>query len=98
VGQQLHSVVEELRMAARQQPANVDETSMGRGRWLWVIVTAVATVYQIVRGRNRDALRKLLGCSPDAHGIPIWDRQRSWVSLSRLTIRLKTDHGSDSYA
>jgi transposase len=61
VSQQLKPVVDELRMAARQQPANVDETSMGRGRWLWVMVTAVATVYQIVTGRNRDALRALLG-------------------------------------
>jgi transposase len=34
---------------------------MGRGRWLWVMVTAVATVYQIVSGRNRDALRALVG-------------------------------------
>jgi len=61
VGRQLQPVVDELRTAARQQPANVDETSMGRGRWLWVMVTAVATVYQIVTGRNRDALRALLG-------------------------------------
>jgi transposase len=61
VGQQLRPVVDELRTAARQQPANVDETSMGRGHWLWVMVTAAATVYQIVTGRNRDALRQLLG-------------------------------------
>jgi transposase len=61
VGQQLQPVVAELLTAARQRPANVDETSMGRGRWLWVMVTAMATVYQIVGGRNRDALRKLLG-------------------------------------
>jgi transposase len=61
VGQQLKPVVEELLTAARQQPANVDETSMGRRRWLWVMVTAVATVYQIVSGRNRAALRVLVG-------------------------------------
>ena len=37
VGRQLKPVVEELRMAARQQPANVDETAMGRavGCGLW---------------------------------------------------------------
>ena len=34
---------------------------MGRRRWLWVMVTAVATVYQIVSGRNRVALRGLVG-------------------------------------
>lgn len=61
VGQQLKPVVDELLAAARQQPANVDETSMGRRRWLWVMVTAVATVYQIVSGRNRAALRALVG-------------------------------------
>jgi transposase len=53
--------LDELLVAARQQPANVDETSMGRRRWLWVMVTAVATVYQIVSGRNRAALRALVG-------------------------------------
>jgi transposase len=61
VGQQLQPVVDELLTAARQQPANVDETSMGRRRWLWVMVTAVATVYQIASGRNRAALRALVG-------------------------------------
>jgi transposase len=61
VSQGLRPVVDELLTAARQLPANVDETSMGRGRWLWVMVTAVATVYQIVAGRNRDALKGLLG-------------------------------------
>ncbi len=61
VGQHLQPVVEELLEAARQQPANVDGTSMGRGHWLWVMVTAVATVYQIASGRNRAALRALVG-------------------------------------
>src|SRR6516165_1041626 len=61
VGRQLKPVVDELLAAARQQPANVDETSMGRRRWLWVMVTAVATVYQIASGRNRAALRALVG-------------------------------------
>jgi len=61
VGWQLKPVVEELLAAARQHPANVDETSMGRRRWLWVMVTAVATVYQIGSGRNRAALRALVG-------------------------------------
>lgn len=61
VGKQLQPVVDELLAGCRQQPANVDETSMGRGRWLWVMVTAVATVYQIASGRNRAALRALVG-------------------------------------
>src|SRR6516162_3968853 len=37
VGRQLKPVVDELLTAARQQPANVDETSMGLRRWLWVM-------------------------------------------------------------
>jgi hypothetical protein len=53
VGQQSKPVVDELLAVAQQQPAIVDETSMGRRRCLWVMVTAVATVYQIVGGRNR---------------------------------------------
>jgi len=61
VGQGLRPVVDELLAAARQQPANVDETSMGRRRWLWVMVTRVATVYQIASGRNRAALKTLVG-------------------------------------
>jgi transposase len=61
VGRHLKPVVDELLAAARQLPANVDETSMGRRRWLWVMVTAVATVYQIASGRNRAALRALVG-------------------------------------
>jgi transposase len=75
VGRQLKPVVDELLVAARQHPANVDETSMGRGRWLWVMVTAAATVYQIVSGRNRAALRALVGAdyrrvlTSDRHSI-----------------------------
>jgi transposase len=61
VGQGLRPVVDELLGAARQLPANVDETSMGRRRWLWVMVTTVATGYQIASGRNRAALRALVG-------------------------------------
>lgn len=51
----------ELLAAARRQPANVDETSLGCRCWLWVMVTAVATVFQIASGRNRAALRALVG-------------------------------------
>jgi hypothetical protein len=40
VGKALRPVVDELLVAARQLPANVDETSMGHRRWLWVMVTA----------------------------------------------------------
>jgi transposase len=61
VGHGLRPVVDELLTEARRLPASIVETSMGRCRWLWVMVTAVATVYQIASGRNHDALRALLG-------------------------------------
>jgi transposase len=81
VGQQLKPVVDELLAAARRQPANVDETSMGRGRWLWVMVTAVATVYQVVSGRNRDALRALVGA--DYRRVLTSDRHKAYDHLAQ---------------
>lgn len=80
VGQQLRPVVDQLLAAARQQPANVDETSMGRRRWLWVMVTAMATVYQIVSGRNREALLDLIG--PDYRRVLTSDRHRLYDHLA----------------
>ena len=80
VGLQLRPVVDELLTAARQQPANVDETSMGRGRWLWTIVTAVATLYQIVNGRNRVALLALVGA--DYRRVLTSDRHRLYDHLA----------------
>jgi transposase len=80
VGQQLRPVVDELLAAARQQPANVDETSMGRRRWLWVMVTAMATVYQIVHGRNRAALMGLIGT--DYRRVLTSDRHRLYDHLA----------------
>jgi transposase len=90
VGQQLKPVVDELLVAARQQPANVDETSMGRGRWLWVMVTAAATVYQIIRGRNRVALRKLLG--EDHWRVLTSDRHKAYDHLAEDRHQLCWSH------
>ena len=93
VGAQLQPVVDELLATARQEPANVDETSMGKGRWLWVMATTVATVYQIVSGRNRDELNKLIGpkyqrvLTSDRHSLymhlPDWRHQLCWAHLRR---------------
>lgn len=63
VGEQLVPVTAELVQAARQAPANIDETSMGKKRWLWAMVTATCTVYQIVLGRNREEFHKLIGAT-----------------------------------
>jgi transposase len=90
VGQQLQPVVDELLAATQQLPANVDETSMGRGRWLWVMVTAVATVYQIARGRNRDALRKLLGAG--YRRVLTSDRHKTYDHLAQDRHQLCWSH------
>jgi len=93
VGEQLRPVVDDLLAAARRHPANVDETGMGRGRWLWAMVTAVATVYRVVRGRTRDEFTKLVGpghrpvVTSDRHALymhlPDWRHQLCWAHLRR---------------
>ena len=93
VGKDLQPVADALLEEARRHPANADETSMGRGRWLWVVVTAVATAYRVVAGRNRDELRALLGpnygriLTSDRHAIydhlPEDRHQYCWAHLQR---------------
>src|SRR4029079_13839130 len=44
--------------------ANVDETGWkeaGKRRWLWVMVTALATCFYVATSRNGPALRHLIG-------------------------------------
>jgi transposase len=59
--------VEELHAYVQQQPVcNVDETSWRQGEqikasWLWVVVTALATVFHIVPSRSGAIARQLLG-------------------------------------
>jgi transposase len=79
VGAQLQPAVDALLAAAREQPANVDETGMGKGRWLWVLVTAVATVFRIAGGRTRKAFTDLVGAT--YRGVVTSDRYRSYDHL-----------------
>ena len=79
VGDQLRPVADGLLAAARRHPANVDETSMGKGRWLWAMVTAAATVFRIVSGRTRDELTRLLG--PDYWRVLTSDRHALYMHL-----------------
>lgn len=79
VGEQLQPVADGLLAAARHHPANVDETSMGKGRWLWAMVTAVATVFRIVSGRTRGELTRLLG--PDYWPVLTSDRHALYMHL-----------------
>jgi transposase len=93
VGEQLRPVADGLLAAARGHPANVDETGMGKGRWLWAMVTAVATVYRIVSGRTRAEFTRLVGpdyrwvVTSDRHALymhlPDWRHQLCWSHLRR---------------
>jgi transposase len=79
VGEQLRPAVDALLGAAREYPANVDETGMGRGRWLWVMVTAVATVFRIAGGRTKAAFLDLVGATYGS--VVTSDRYRSYDHL-----------------
>ena len=62
--------------------ANVDETGWkeaGKRRWLWVMVTALATCFYVATSRNGPALRHLLG--PAYRGIVGSDRHRPYLAL-----------------
>ncbi len=93
VGEQLRPVADTLLAAARGHPANVDETGMGKGRWLWAMVTAVATVFRIVSGRTRAEFTSLVGpdyrwvVTSDRHALymhlPDWRHQLCWSHLRR---------------
>ena len=92
-GRVLQPVADEILQAARRSASNIDETSMGRGRWLWVMVTAVGTAFQIVSGRNRSELLNLIGenyvrvLTSDRHSLysHLWAgrHQLCWAHLRR---------------
>jgi len=92
-GRVLQPVADAILTAARQSASNIDETSMGKGRWLWVMVTAVGTAFQIVSGRNRGELLKLIGetyvrvLTSDRHSlysrVPAGNHQYCWAHLRR---------------
>jgi transposase len=67
----------------RSDHANADETSWREGKrkpWLWVAVTAVATLFLIQYGRGKDQLRSLLG--ERYAGLVTSDRLRAYNSIS----------------
>jgi transposase len=82
----LDPVVGQLRDYVRTQHANMDETGWreeGKRAWLWVAVTALATVFHISRSRGSDVVRTLLG--PGWHWVLTSDRFSAykWLSLRR---------------
>ena len=79
----LAPVVEEARAALRQAPVvNLDETGWRqeqRRAWLWTVVTAELTVFQIDRSRGGVVVDALLGA--DFAGVVGSDR---WSAYSRF--------------
>ena len=73
----------EVQQAVAQVPhANVDETSWREGPrkpWLWVAVTAVATLFMLQYGRGKTQLRALLGAT--FAGLVTSDRLSAYNSL-----------------
>jgi len=80
----LKPVYVDIQTAVRQQQrCNIDETSWkeaGKRRWLWTMVTAVATFFAVLGSRDGPGLRKLLG---EAYGgIVTSDRHRPYLALA----------------
>jgi len=80
----LEEVYETIHTAVQQQDrCNVDETGWkeaGKRRWLWTMVTAIATFFVVAGSRSGPALRQLLGeCYS---GIVTSDRHRPYLKLS----------------
>jgi transposase len=79
----LAPVVAEAQAVAQQASmANLDETSWREGRrkaWLWVMVTALLTVFRVDRTRSGQVARELLG--PSWRGIVGSDRFSGYAWL-----------------
>jgi transposase len=77
----LEPVYETIHKAVRQQDrCHIDETGWkqaGKRRWLWTLVTTIATFFQVTSGRNGPALRQLLG--ERFEGILTSDRHRPYL-------------------
>ncbi len=96
----------------KQQPAcNVDETSWRQGEqpkasWLWVVVTALVTVFHIVPSRSGAVARPLLGdtdagiVGSDRASAYSWldppQRQVCWSHLLRDFQKI-LERGGDAY-
>jgi transposase len=82
---ELETPVEELREHVRAATsAHIDETSWWQGQarvWLWVAVTAMATVFTIAPTRGADVARAILGTA--AAKVVISDRLKSYGWIRR---------------
>ena len=79
----LAPIYDAIHLAVQQQDrCNIDETSWkeaGKRRWLWTMVTAIATFFYVATSRNGSALRHLLG--ETYSGIVGSDRHRPYLKL-----------------
>lgn len=77
----LEPIYETIQSAVQQQDrCNIDETGWkeaGKRRWLWTMVTAIATLFLVSTSRSGPALRQLLG--ERFEGIMTSDRHRPYL-------------------
>ncbi len=105
----LQAPFDEALAAAQAAPVkNIDETGWRldkRRAWLWVMVTAVATIFLVRRGRSQKVARELLGDAPGIVGSDRWSaydylvlalRQLCWAHLIREWQRFVERGGSDA--
>lgn len=67
----------------QQERCNIDETGWkeaGKRRWLWTMVTAVATLFVVLTSRDGPGLRQLIGTA--YRGIVTSDRHRPYLALN----------------
>jgi len=109
--QALAAPVAALQAAVQQAPvAHADETSWreaGQRRWLWVVVTAVATVFTLAPSRGSGVIQGLLGAAfaghliSDRYSAYTWldpvRRQVCWAHLKRDFQKL-VDYGGPGRA
>ncbi len=73
----IHTIVQQ------QDRCNIDETGWkqaGKRRWLWTMVTAVATFFAVLTSRDGPGLRQVLGTA--YRGITGSDRHRPYLALN----------------
>jgi transposase len=107
----LAAPVAELEQAVQRAPAaHADETGWreaGQRRWLWVVVTTLATVFRLAPSRGRQVIQELLGASfagyliTDRWSAYPWlaptQRQVCWAHLKRDFQKL-VDYGGPGRA
>jgi transposase len=86
----LAAPVAELEQAVQQAPyAHADETSWreaGQKRWLWVVVTALATVFTLAPSRRSGVIQRLLGAAFAGYLISDRFSAYTWVDPTRRQV------------